>query len=179
MLLLLTTSAFAQWQIAYKQDLSYTFYSVNFPSSTVGYIVGSGGVIYKTTDGGSSWVQQTSPTSTTLYKVFFTDDTHGFAVGDAGTIIHTTDGTNWTVHAQSGVITTKQLVTVWFVGSNGWIAGGAIGSGDFSRRGSSRRIQVAAILVIALQAMGLEITTIRDVTPVPHNGCRPPKRRRV
>ena len=31
----------------------------------------------------------------------------------------------------------------------------------------------------ALQAMGLEITTIRDVTPVPHNGCRPPKRRRV
>lgn len=31
----------------------------------------------------------------------------------------------------------------------------------------------------ALQAVGLEVTTIRDVTPVPHNGCRPPKRRRV
>jgi len=31
----------------------------------------------------------------------------------------------------------------------------------------------------ALQAIGLEITTIKDVTPVPHNGCRPPKRRRV
>jgi small subunit ribosomal protein S11 len=31
----------------------------------------------------------------------------------------------------------------------------------------------------ALQAIGLEITVIRDVTPVPHNGCRPPKRRRV
>ena len=31
----------------------------------------------------------------------------------------------------------------------------------------------------ALQAAGLEITIIRDVTPVPHNGCRPPKRRRV
>ncbi|NES81849.1 MAG: 30S ribosomal protein S11 [Moorea sp. SIO2B7] len=31
----------------------------------------------------------------------------------------------------------------------------------------------------ALQASGLEITLIRDVTPIPHNGCRPPKRRRV
>ncbi|MGP1253577.1 30S ribosomal protein S11 [Algihabitans albus] len=31
----------------------------------------------------------------------------------------------------------------------------------------------------ALQATGFQITAIRDVTPVPHNGCRPPKRRRV
>ncbi len=31
----------------------------------------------------------------------------------------------------------------------------------------------------SLQAVGLEITAIRDVTPIPHNGCRPPKRRRV
>ena len=31
----------------------------------------------------------------------------------------------------------------------------------------------------ALQAVGLEVTMIKDVTPVPHNGCRPPKRRRV
>ncbi|MGH0036899.1 MAG: 30S ribosomal protein S11 [Myxococcota bacterium] len=31
----------------------------------------------------------------------------------------------------------------------------------------------------ALQAAGLRITMIRDVTPIPHNGCRPPKRRRV
>lgn len=31
----------------------------------------------------------------------------------------------------------------------------------------------------SLQAAGLEITSIIDVTPVPHNGCRPPKRRRV
>ena len=33
--------------------------------------------------------------------------------------------------------------------------------------------------VRAIQAVGLEITVIRDVTPVPHNGCRPPKQRRV
>ncbi|MBI5463678.1 MAG: 30S ribosomal protein S11 [Ignavibacteriales bacterium] len=33
--------------------------------------------------------------------------------------------------------------------------------------------------VRSLQTSGLEITQIRDITPVPHNGCRPPKRRRV
>jgi small subunit ribosomal protein S11 len=31
----------------------------------------------------------------------------------------------------------------------------------------------------SLQAAGLEVNLIRDVTPIPHNGCRPPKRRRV
>jgi small subunit ribosomal protein S11 len=33
--------------------------------------------------------------------------------------------------------------------------------------------------VRSLQAAGLEISAIKDVTPIPHNGCRPPKRRRV
>jgi small subunit ribosomal protein S11 len=31
----------------------------------------------------------------------------------------------------------------------------------------------------SLQSAGLEISAIKDVTPIPHNGCRPPKRRRV
>ena len=31
----------------------------------------------------------------------------------------------------------------------------------------------------ALQAAGIEVSSIKDVTPIPHNGCRPPKRRRV
>ena len=33
--------------------------------------------------------------------------------------------------------------------------------------------------ITALQGAGLKVTSIEDVTPVPHNGCRPPKRRRV
>lgn len=34
-------------------------------------------------------------------------------------------------------------------------------------------------VIRALQSVGLEVALIKDVTPVPHNGCRPPKRRRV
>jgi len=33
--------------------------------------------------------------------------------------------------------------------------------------------------VRALNALGMKITAITDVTPIPHNGCRPPKRRRI
>ena len=33
--------------------------------------------------------------------------------------------------------------------------------------------------ILALETVGLQITMIKDVTPIPHNGCRPPKRRRV
>lgn len=40
--------------------------------------------------------------------------------------------------------------------------------------GSGREASIRSI-----QATGIEVTVIRDVTPVPHNGCRPPKRRRV
>ena len=48
-----------------------------------------------------------------------------------------------------------------------------------------RNLELAPELVLtspwlrALQTAGFKVTLIRDVTPVPHNGCRPPKRRRV
>ena len=40
-------------------------------------------------------------------------------------------------------------------------------------------VQGREAAIRALQAVGLEVTMIKDVTPIPHNGCRPPKRRRV
>jgi small subunit ribosomal protein S11 len=61
---------------------------------------------------------------------------------------------------------------------------------DAVRRAQEHGVKTVAVLVkgpgtgreAALRALGnagLRITTIRDVTPIPHNGCRPPKRRRV
>ena len=128
LLLLLAGSTSAQWQFQYQVELGYNFSAVHFPTATVGYIVGSGGAIFKTVDAGATWAQQTSPTASSLNDVFFTDATHGYAVGATGTIIYTTDGTNWSLHAQSGVITTHVLNAVWFVGTSGWIGGGVDGS---------------------------------------------------
>ena len=59
-------------------------------------------------------------------------------------------------------------------GAGGWGLGlGAVRRVvDSCARGRRRALR-------ALQAAGLVVTSIKDVTPVPHNGCRPPKRRRV
>ena len=70
------------------------------------------------------------------------------------------------------------------VGCNGTVSCGmktvevkgiaAVGDGPKKGPGSGRESAIRA-----LQATGLEVTMIRDVTPIPHNGCRPPKRRRI
>jgi photosystem II stability/assembly factor-like uncharacterized protein len=121
LVLLLAGSSFAQWQLAYQKEKAIDFQSVCFPTSTVGYVVGSGGVIFKTTNAGESWNQQTSPVATTLYRIYFEDAVKGWAVGVGGKIIKTTDGTNWT--DVSGTVTTTNLKAVQFRGLKGWIGG--------------------------------------------------------
>ena len=61
---------------------------------------------------------------------------------------------------------------------------------EAARKAQEHGVRTVSVLVMgpgngresalrALQAAGLRVTVIRDVTPIPHNGCRPPKRRRV
>jgi small subunit ribosomal protein S11 len=65
-----------------------------------------------------------------------------------------------------------------------------VAAGDAAKRASVAGMKSCSVLVCgpgsgresalrAIQGAGLRITLIRDVTPIPHNGCRPPKRRRV
>ncbi|GBE02092.1 30S ribosomal protein S11 [bacterium BMS3Bbin06] len=99
------------------------------------------------------------------------------------------------------------IVTVTDKGGNviAWVSAGSLGFKG-SRKGTPYAAQVAAenaakramdmgmkhidvyvkgpgagreSAIRAIQATGLDINIIKDVTPVPHNGCRPPKRRRV
>jgi len=121
LMLLLTGSASAQWTVDYQRGNTDTYYGITFPSATIGYMVGGGGLIFKSTDGGTTWTQQTSNTSSTLYSVFFKSTTEGWAAGAGGTIVSTTDGgANWVVHSQSGVIATDNFNDIHFVGTNGW-----------------------------------------------------------
>ncbi len=123
LLLLFTNSAFAQWQLQYDVQQNYSFLAVHFGSASVGYIVGSGGIIFKTINAGLSWTQMTSPTTNSLNDVYAVSATDAWAVGAAGTILHTTDGTNWNVVATAGL--TVSLYGVWGAGSTVWIGGGA------------------------------------------------------
>ncbi len=91
---------------------------VHFPENAeVGYAVGAGGTILKTTDGGATWTAQNSGTTRNLRGVYFLDNSTGFAVGDNGTALKTTDGGGtWTT---MNVGTTDNLTDVAFPGTRG------------------------------------------------------------
>jgi photosystem II stability/assembly factor-like uncharacterized protein len=99
-------------------DFNDTFWT----STTVGWAVGDGGAIFKSTDGGVTWTIQASGTNVNLYGVFFASSTVGWAVGAGGVILTTSNGgTTWTPQT-SGVVTT--LNSVAFTNTtNGWVVG--------------------------------------------------------
>ena len=90
------------------------------------------------------------------------------------------------VHIRSSFNNTMVTVTDSQGNALSWASSGGLGF-----RGSKKSTPFAAqsaaegpgqgreAAIRALQAVGLEVTMIKDVTPIPHNGCRPPKRRRV
>ena len=73
------------------------------------------------------------------------------------------------VHISSSFNNTMVTITDTQGNALSWASAGGMGF-----RGSGREAAIRA-----LQTAGLEVTMIKDVTPIPHNGCRPPKRRRV
>ena len=93
--------------------------------------------------------------------------------------------------AQGGVISSASAGTVGFKGSRKGTAFAAQRAADqAARRGMDQGLRQVDVLIKgpgagreaairSLQGAGLVVTSIRDVTPIPHNGCRPPKRRRV
>ena len=92
---------------------------------------------------------------------------------------------------EGNVISWGSSGTVGFKGSRkGTPYAAQLAARDAVRKGREHGLQKVEVYVKgpgsgreaairSLQASGLEVTSIRDVTPVPHNGCRPPKRRRV
>ena len=92
---------------------------------------------------------------------------------------------------QGNVIATASAGTVGFKGSRKGTAFAAQRAAEqAARKGMDQGLRQIDVLINgpgagreaairSLQGAGLFVTSIRDVTPIPHNGCRPPKRRRV
>ena len=92
---------------------------------------------------------------------------------------------------QGNVIASASAGTVGFKGSRKGTAFAAQRAAEQAgRRGMDMGMRQVDVLIRgpgagreaairSLQGVGLMVTSIRDVTPIPHNGCRPPKRRRV
>jgi photosystem II stability/assembly factor-like uncharacterized protein len=80
-----------------QPSVAQTLFGVFFSDVSTATVVGSGGTILRTTDGGAHWIAQSSGTIQDLTGVFFTDTNTGPVVGYGGTILHTSDGgAHWT-----------------------------------------------------------------------------------
>jgi len=92
------------WTALTSPDTSATFYSTSFADENAGFVCGSGGKIYYTADGGSSWtLVNENPTAVNLYSIEY-HSTKGavVAVGDDGTILGSQTGTtagSWTLQS--------------------------------------------------------------------------------
>jgi hypothetical protein len=106
---------------------------VSFFDAQTGTVVGELGAILRTTDGGATWVPQTSGVTETLLAVTFTDANNGTAVGQLGVILRTTDGGQSWIRQESG--TNQDIYNVAFTGPDtGTVVGGF---GAILRTGSS------------------------------------------
>jgi photosystem II stability/assembly factor-like uncharacterized protein len=83
------------------------FLGVAAPTADVIYVCGTGGMIYKSTDGGDTWIASITPTTQNLNAIYFYDENHGFAVGDSGVILHTFNGGLTGIDNQENQLPTK------------------------------------------------------------------------
>ncbi|MCD4734481.1 MAG: hypothetical protein K8R53_00425, partial [Bacteroidales bacterium] len=67
-------------------------WDICFVNADIGWAVGDGGIILHTTDGGNTWVEQSSGLSSSLKRICFTDPDNGWTLGDEGGLLHTVNG---------------------------------------------------------------------------------------
>ncbi|HOW26424.1 MAG TPA: T9SS type A sorting domain-containing protein [Bacteroidales bacterium] len=104
---IMRTTMEADWVLQFSYA-SNPFYSVFFPNDTTGFVVGYGGSIFKTINGGSDWFALSSGTASNLSSLCFTDADTGYAVGDNGTILKTTNGGDFPACLPEGITFTTQ-----------------------------------------------------------------------
>ena len=75
------------WYALTSEYSNYSLYSVYFVNENNGYIVGSDGLIIRTTNSGLKWTRQTSGTTNDLMSVFFVNENIGYAAGNDGVIL--------------------------------------------------------------------------------------------
>lgn len=87
-----TTDGGETWASASTGLLGNTIFGIHFVNQDTGYVVGDGGKIQVTENGGASWTTQISPVTTTLNKIYFPTSKTGYICGASGVIIKTTTG---------------------------------------------------------------------------------------
>jgi photosystem II stability/assembly factor-like uncharacterized protein len=112
------------WVRQHLQSIDTVLYGIAFTDADHGVAAGTGGVLYRTTDGGGTWASRPSGTTERLTRVRFFSSTLGFVTGDNGMLLKTLDGgETWT---RISTTTTKSLFDVYFVDEDsGFVTGQA------------------------------------------------------
>ncbi len=114
----------ATW-LPQDSDATTNLRGVAFVDLDYGWVVGDGGTIIHTVDGGETWQPQSSNTDVRLSSVVFADANRGWAIGDGGTVLRTSDGgVNWQLHTGLSEKNLHALAlvdtrTLWAVGDGG------------------------------------------------------------
>jgi photosystem II stability/assembly factor-like uncharacterized protein len=126
-LILLTSLSSAQ--TGWYNQVSGTnqgLFGIHFSDINNGVVVGTSGIILRTSNGGNTWVQQNSGTDAVLFDVSFVDLNNGYNTGLLGTILKTTDGGETWISQTSGV--TTALFSIFFTDINNGTAVGHFGT---------------------------------------------------
>jgi photosystem II stability/assembly factor-like uncharacterized protein len=117
--ILKTTNSGLNWHI---QDSTINPNSIHFGNELTGWVTANGGLIYNSTDGGSTWTQQTSGISDNINKVYFTSLSKGYCAAAWGKILTTSNGgINWIVNTDPGL---SFFYDIEFINSNtGFVCG--------------------------------------------------------
>jgi photosystem II stability/assembly factor-like uncharacterized protein len=90
-LLFVGRSAQAQW-ITQTSGTSQDLHEIMFVTPETGYVVGNGGTVLKTTNGGQNWLPLQTGSARDFHELYFLDTQLGWVVGDGGTVARTSDG---------------------------------------------------------------------------------------
>ncbi|MDZ4667473.1 MAG: YCF48-related protein [bacterium] len=116
---LLSLSCFAQTWSPLPITTNEHLKAVYFVNEQIGWIGGTNGAIFKTSDGGQTWIDQSQVTTKSIRCMHFTNALYGWAAGDNGILYATVNGgLNWTPQISN---TTQQINSIKFTSNtNGW-----------------------------------------------------------
>lgn len=113
------------WTLRYSVTASSNqIYSMDFPTTSLGFAVGTGGIFLKTSDNGNTWEQQGNVPMINYYSIYFPDQNTGYAAGKLKILKTTDSGNNWTEIPMSVTFREINFVTAdigYGVGPNGLI----------------------------------------------------------
>ncbi|MFH0991901.1 MAG: YCF48-related protein [bacterium] len=120
------------WKVAVKPDFSQSGWDIFFADANTGWMVGDAGAIYKSTDGGLTWVESNVGVSVRLRKIFFLDANTGWLAAEKRSVFKTTNGgSTWTQITLPTTDTTRITYSVFFQNAQkGWAVCGKSSASD-------------------------------------------------